>query len=280
MSFIKNLFFGYRAYFEAIKFIRKHKLYWYFAIPAVLMLGIYGLGDLISHHNIRPDVDNMNEIVWYMVYLMIEISIAILLMKFAKYLVVVLLSPLLSNLSMKTEKILTGNTYPFNMKQLVSDVKRALRIVIRNIMWEYFFFLIIFIVSYFGWEDPQKSPIFYLTFVIGFFYYGFGFLDYINERRRLNMDESIMFVRKNRGLAIAIGSVYSIMILVPVDLSALFYWSNFYNAPLETIGSFSLHLLLWLCASIAPVLAIIAATLAMNDLVDLSKNEYAENHSE
>ena len=280
MSFIKNLFFGYRAYFQAIKFIRKHKLYWYFAIPAVLMLGIYGLGDLISHHNIRPDVDNMNEIVWYMVYLMIEISIAILLMKFAKYLVVVLLSPLLSNLSMKTEKILTGNTYPFNIKQLVSDVKRALRIVIRNIMWEYFFFLIIFIVSYFGWEDPQKSPIFYLTFVIGFFYYGFGFLDYINERRRLNMDESIMFVRKNRGLAIAIGSVYSIMILVPVDLSALFYWSNFYNAPLETIGSFSLHLLLWLCASIAPVLAIIAATLAMNDLVDLSKNEYAENQSE
>ena len=211
---------------------------------------------------------------------MIEISIAILLMKFAKYLVVVLLSPLLSNLSMKTEKILTGNTYPFNIKQLVSDVKRALRIVIRNIMWEYFFFLIIFIVSYFGWEDPQKSPIFYLTFVIGFFYYGFGFLEYINERRRLHMDESIMFVRKNRGLAIAIGSVYSIMILVPVDLSALFYWSNFYNAPLETIGSFSLHLLLWLCASIAPVLAIIAATLAMNDLVDLSKNEYAENQSE
>ena len=280
MSFIKNLFFGYRAYFQAIKFIRKHKLYWYFAIPAVLMLGIYGLGDLIRHHNIRPDVDNMNEIVWYMVYLMIEISIAILLMKFAKYLVVLLLSPLLSNLSMKTEKILTGNTYPFNIKQLVSDVRRALRIVIRNIMWEYFFFLIIFIVSYFGWEDPQKSPIFYLTFVIGFFYYGFGFLDYINERRRLNMDESIMFVRKNRGLAIAIGSVYSIMILVPVDLSALFYWSNFYNAPLETIGSFSLHLLLWLCASIAPVLAIIAATLAMNDLVDLSKNEYAENQSE
>ena len=215
MSFIKNLFFGYRAYFQAIKFIRKHKLYWYFAIPAVLMLGIYGLGDLISHHNIRPDVDNMNEIVWYMVYLMIEISIAILLMKFAKYLVVVLLSPLLSNLSMKTEKILTGNTYPFNIKQLVSDVRRALRIVIRNIMWEYFFFLVIFTVSYFGWEDPQKSPIFYLTFVIGFFYYGFGFLDYINERRRLNMDESIMFVRKNRGLAIAIGSVYSIMILVP-----------------------------------------------------------------
>lgn len=222
----------------------------------------------------------MNEIVWYLLFMMIEISIALLLMKFAKYLVVVLLSPLLSNLSMKTEKMLTGNTYKFNFQQLISDVKRAVRIVIRNIMWEYFFFIIIFVVSYLGWEDPQKSPVFYLTFVIGFFYYGFGFLDYINERRRLNMDQSIMFVRENRGLAVAIGSIYSIMILVPVDLSSFFNWSGFGDAPMSTIGNFLLHLLLWLCASIAPILAIVAATIAMNDLVDLSKNEYAHKEVE
>lgn len=280
MRFLKNLFFGYKAYFKAVKFIHEHKLYWYFAIPAVLMLGIYKVGDMIRHHHIRPDVENMNEIVWYLVYLLIEISIAILLMKFAKYLVVVLLSPLLSGLSMKTEKILTGNSYPFNLQQLISDVKRAIRIVIRNIMWEYFFFILIFVVSYLGWEDPEKSPVFYLTFVIGFFYYGFGFLDYINERRRLDMDESIMFVRQNRGLAIAIGSIYSIMILVPVDLSALFDWSDFSELPMQTVGRFFLHLLLWLCASIAPILAIIAATIAMNDLVDLSKNEYAQKLKE
>lgn len=280
MRFLKNLLFGYKAYIKAIKFIIEHKLYWYFTIPAILMLGIYQLGDMIRHHHVKPQVDNMNEIVWYLLFMMIEISIALLLMKFAKYLVVVLLSPLLSNLSMKTEKMLTGNTYKFNFQQLISDVKRAVRIVIRNIMWEYFFFIIIFVVSYLGWEDPQKSPVFYLTFVIGFFYYGFGFLDYINERRRLNMDQSIMFVRENRGLAVAIGSIYSIMILVPVDLSSFFNWSGFGDAPMSTIGNFLLHLLLWLCASIAPILAIVAATIAMNDLVDLSKNEYAHKEVE
>ena len=143
-------------------------------------------------------------------------------------------------------------------------------------MWEYCFFLIIFIVSILGWEDPKSSPIFYLTFLIGFFYYGFAFLDYINERRRLDIVESILFVRKNRGLAIAIGSIYSLLILVPVDLGALFDWSSFSAEPLKMISRFSWHLFLWLCAAAAPILAIIAATIAMDDLVDLKSNKYSE----
>jgi CysZ protein len=207
---------------------------------------------------------------------MIEISIAFLLMKFAKYLVVVILSPLLSHLSMKCENVLTGRAYPWNFKQLVSDVKRAMQIVIRNLMWEYFFFVIIYIVAAIGWEDPKSSPVFYLTFIIGFYYYGFSFLDYINERRRLTMDQSIMFVRKNRGLALVIGGGYSVMILVPVDISVLFDFSSFSVDFVAASGRFLLNLFLWLCASLAPLLAILAATIVMNDLVDLSKNEYSQ----
>ena len=239
------------------------------------MLIIYKVGAIIQEHYVAPDAKNMNEIVWYLIYVMIEISIAILLMKFAKYLVVVILSPLISHLSMKTEKILTGNVYPFSLKQLIHDVKRAMRIVVRNLMWEYFFFMIIFVVSLLGWEDPKASPIFYLTFLIGFFYYGFAFLDYINERRRLDIDQSIFFVRNNRGLAVAIGCVYSLLILVPVDIGALFNWTNFSEDATGTITRFLLHLFLWFCASSAPILAIVAATIAMDDLVDLKSNKFS-----
>lgn len=276
MKFFKNLFFGFRSYIKAIRFIIEHKFYWYLIAPAVLMLIIYQVGASIQSHYIRPLADNMNEIIWSLLYIMLEIMIAILLMKFAKYLVVVILSPLLSHLSMKTEKILTGNTYPFNYRQLVHDIKRAMRIVTRNLMWEYFFFVIIMIVSFLGWENPRESPIFYVTFIIGFFYYGFAFLDYINERRRLDVDQSIRFVRENRGLAIAIGCVYSLMILVPVDLSAFFDWSNFSNEPFAFLGRFLLQLLLWISASTAPIIAIVAATIAMHDLVDLSKNVHSK----
>ncbi|MBB78916.1 MAG: hypothetical protein CL844_07945 [Crocinitomicaceae bacterium] len=276
MRFLKNFIFGIKAYIKAIKLIFEYKLYWYLIIPAALMLVIYKLGAMIKGHHIDVDAENMNQIIWQLIYIMIEISISMLLMKFSKYLVVIILSPLISRLSIKTEKILTGNKYPFNLTQLIHDIKRSIRIVVRNFMWEYCFFLIIFIVSILGWEDPKSSPIFYLTFLIGFFYYGFAFLDYINERRRLDIVESILFVRKNRGLAIAIGSIYSLLILVPVDLGALFDWSSFSVEPLKMISRFSWHLFLWLCAAAAPILAIIAATIAMDDLVDLKSNKYSE----
>ena len=265
-----------KSYYKAILFIIQHKLYWYLIVTGIVMLFIYKLGAMLQSHYVAPNVQNMNEVVWYLIYLFGEISIALMLMEFAKYLVVIILSPLISHLSMKTENKLTGNSYPFSLTQLLNDIKRAFKIVLRNLMWYYFFFLIIYVVSSLGWENPKSSPVFYLTFALGFFYYGFGFLDYINERRRLNIDESITFVRDNRGLAIAIGLVYSVLILVPVDLGALFDWSNFSDHMLSTIGVFSLHLFLWFCAATAPILAIVAATIAMDDLVDLKSNKFSK----
>lgn len=238
-------------------------------IPAVLMLFIYSIGDRILDHQMDYNVENTNEITWFMLFLLVEISVAILMMKFAKYLVIALLSPLISSISVKTERVLTGKTYPFSFRQLIHDLKRAYRIIIRNLMWEYTFFLIIFVVSYLGWEDPRSSPVFYLTFVIGFYYYGFGFMDYILERRKLDLDQSILFVRKHRGMSVTIGFIYSVMILVPVDIGALFNWSTFGDDPIGFIGRFLLHFSLWVLASAAPVVAIVTATLGMHELVDL-----------
>lgn len=271
MQFFKNFFFGLRSYWKAILFVKQHKFYWYIAIPAVFMIGIYKLGESIQQRKYTPAAENMNDIVWFLIRMLVEISIALLLMKFAKYLVVILLSPLLAHLSEKTERILTGKVHPFNFSQFLKDVQRGIRIAIRNFMWEYFFFIIIFLVSYLGWQNPKSAPIFYLTFAIGFFYYGFSFIDYVNERRKLSVDESIIFIRQRRGLAIAIGSVYSFLILVPVDLGVLFSLSGFKTHEfMYALGQYLVHLILWIAASASPILAIVASTIAMNDLLDLN----------
>ena len=274
MQFIRNFFFGLKAYYKAIRFIKEHKLYWYILIPAVFMLGIYKIGEYFQQRKALPAVDNMNDIIWFLIHMMIEISIALLLMNFAKYLVVILLSPLLAHLSEKTERILTGNKYPFDLKQFMNDVRRGIRIAIRNLIWQYFFFLIIFLVSALGWKDPKSAPVFYLIFVIAFYYYGFSFLDYVNERRKLNIDESILFVRQHRGLAIAIGFIYSLLILVPVDLTMIFSLEGFKDHSfLYGLGQFLFHVTLWFSASTAPIIAIVASTIAMNDLVDLKRKK-------
>jgi|GEM_PF-4769275 len=90
----------------------------------------------------------------------------------------------------------------------------------------------------------------------------------------------IYLIAKDQGLAIVIGGVYSIFILVPVDISVLFNYSAFKVDFTAALGKFLLNLVLWICASAAPILAIIAATIAMDDLVDLSTNEHSHNEEE
>lgn len=268
---------GLRSYGKAFRLMFQHRLHYFIVIPAIFMLLIYYVGTLVRDHHFSTEANNMNDIIWYILKLIVELSIAMLFMKFSKYLVVTWLSPLIAYLSEKTEFILTGNKYKLDLKILWHDVKRAWKIVIRNLMWEYFFFVIIVVVSALGWEDPMSSPIFYLTFIIGFYYYGFSFMDYINERRRLDIDESIHFTRKNRGLAITIGGLYSVMILVPVDISVLFDWSGFKQDFWNHLGLFLWNIFLWITAATAPVITIIATTIALHDLVDLSKNEKSKN---
>jgi CysZ protein len=284
MKFFKHFALGIRSYWKAIGFIKTHKLYWYMPIPALLMLLIYYVGSQFASWQSDWSAEegclacgNMNETIWFLLKMLLSISIGLILMKFAKYIVVVLLSPMLSIISQVVEKKLTNNKYPFSLQQTLHDVKRGLRIAMRNVMWEYVFFLLILIVSALGWDEVHKSPFFYLTFAIGFFYYGFSFIDYINERRRLDIDQSIHFIRNHRGLAIAIGSIYSIFILVPVDLGEMVNYTGFLDHPFETLGTSVFQFSLWMLASIAPILTIVAATIAMHDLVDLSSNIYANN---
>lgn len=282
MNFIKDFWLGLKAYASAVRYIKEHRLYWYIPIPAVLMLIIYSIGSNIAEWQSSWDPElgcttcsNMNETVWFLLKLLVSITLGLILMKFAKYIVVIILSPMLSILSQVVERQVTGNKYPFSLRQTIHDVKRGVRIALRNVMWEYIFFLVILIVSLFGWDSPESSPIFYATYIIGFFYYGFSFIDYINERRRLDIDQSIHFMRNHRGLAIAIGFIYSVLILVPVDLGVMIDYSNFLDHPFETLKNSLLQFTLWFLASIAPILAIVAATLSMDELVDLKKNPFS-----
>jgi CysZ protein len=272
--FFSEFLLGIQSYGKALKFIRQHRLYWYFFLPAILMLFIYSIGNQLMNYQINADLSNMNGIVWYFIYSALNISIALLLMKFAKYIVVVTLSPLLSFLSQKSERLLSGATYQANWKQIMNDVRRGIRLAIRNILWEYFFFLVILIIATIGWGNPTESPLFYLTIAIGFYYYGFSFLDYYNERKKLDERRSIAFVRKHRGLAVGIGTVYSLLILVPVDLTILFSISQPYQLTWNDYGTIGMHFALWILASIAPILAIVSATLAMEKTKELYPEDF------
>lgn len=273
MAFFRNLILGYKSYIKAFIMIVKYRMYWYLIFPALLMLCIYKVGYSIHMNAPATDATTMNQIIWYLLRLMAEILVATALMRFAKYIVVIILAPMISKLSQKVEFILTGKKYPFNFKQLILDIKRSVRLGIRNMMWEVFFFTLIFLISLIGWQNFKESPLRHLLMFVSFYYYGFAFLDYTFERLKMNFHHSIQFTRKNRGLALSIGSIYSVLIWNFVNISSLFDWSNFSDSPWVFLGTFCWNVLLWLCASFAPIWAIVAATIAMHELGKTEENQ-------
>ena len=73
--------------------------------------------------------------------------------------------------------------------------------------------IILFFVSFIPVVGLISTP---LLFFISSYYYGFSFMDYTAERRKLTVKESIHFVKQNKGLAIGNGLPFALALLIPV----------------------------------------------------------------
>lgn len=282
MKFFQHLLLGYKNYVKGLQFLIKHKLYWFALFPIVLFFGIYWLGHYFENleGSIKSDIkeqganiQTLNELIWMTIKMLFFDALYIIFTKFTMYLVVIVLSPAISILSETIEERLTGNKYPFNLIQLINDIRRGIRIAFRNIFWEYFLLVIVMGIASFMGGTAKSTIIFIIPIAIGFYFYGFAFMDYVNERRRLNIQQSVYFVSKHRGLAVAIGSVYSILFLC-------FFWvfRGFDHYAIDTGTQLfwgTILVITFLLAAVAPILAITSATLSIHELVDLGSNEYA-----
>jgi len=272
----KDLALGYRSYLNAIRFIKEHKLYVYFFFPILLFVGIYYLGFAFEEWKTEAAKSRGEEVFWLKIWNAIVYGfytvMAYLVFKFMRYILIICLSPILSIVSERVERIITGNVYHFNFTQLLKDVKRTINLSIRNLIWEFGIVYSVWLaIEIIGWVfQPQSIYIKYtqtlFAMLIGFYYYGFSFIDYMNERRRLTISESVLFVKKHKWFAFALGSVFTI----------LFHYTNkyFVNAKddLSTNAFLVVVIISSIVMSIIPIVTIVAATLGVHELVDLKTN--------
>ncbi len=272
MKFTKDLSLGFSSYVESISFILKNGFIKYLIIP-LLLFGIifyfgHQFGSLSTEAQNSADTKDYDwgfiGRMWLLIKVQFYALLKFLFVDATKYLVIMFLSPLLAILSEKTEEILTGNQYKFNLRQLLKDVRRGIGIAIRMLIAE---FGIVFLVwSPICWMLGIHEYIYETVAVlIGFYFYGFAYVDYINERLRLTIKESWKFMRKHAGLAFAIGGVYSLFYKIPSLVNTDNNWANMF---LDNFG-----------VLFAPVLAIVAATIAMHKLVDLNNSKYAQKQT-
>jgi len=131
-----------------------------------------------------------------------------------KYVLLILLSPVLAYISEKTESILTGKEYPFDVEQLVRDSFRGIIIATRNFMIE---MTCIILFTIFAFFVPAIAPITaILGFIIGSYFYGYSMIDYYSERQKMSITASSKFVWNNAGMAIGLGLMISLAIKLPL----------------------------------------------------------------
>ncbi|MEI6122846.1 MAG: EI24 domain-containing protein [Bacteroidota bacterium] len=231
MALFPNFKVGFKTYSDAHRMIVKHRLWVYVFFPAIINLVMILLLIFVGWHFIGLFSDWLFNITGlnaqptgFFKYLaiifkiIVKVAAYILLFLFYssiyRYIVLAIISPALAVLSEKTDKILTGINYQFRFSQFLKDVIRGIAIVLRNFFIEMGFLILCFFIGFIP-VIGYISPV--VMFFITCYFYGFSMIDYSNERARLSLSESVKFVRKNRGMAVANGMVfYFIFFFIPV----------------------------------------------------------------
>jgi CysZ protein len=224
----KQMKIGFSAYGKATKFISANKLSGFYLLPLVINVLLFMMTMSIAGFlteeitnwcmvNLGLDkggvyYESVGVILWWFFYISIKLVSWIILHFISGATMLIILSPVLAYLSDRTSQILSGKKYPFNAAIFAKNVIRGVAIASRNMILQLLFMLLLFafsIIPIIGWLSP------FLLFIIGAYYYGFSFVDYTCERKQLKLQESIHFMRNNKGLVIANGAVFSVVIMIP-----------------------------------------------------------------
>lgn len=255
MKTSKQLELGFRTYFDAIGFIFSRGLWWAFFIPLAMNILLFA-GGYAFVDSITAEVQNrviafiglnnadflvsdfLRELTRNIIGFLLKVAFFFLFMYLGGYISLMMLSPLLAYLSERTEEIILGKKHPFDPGQWLHDIIRSIIISFRNLFIQTGWMLLILfmgIIPVIGWIGMI------VFFMISAYFYGFSFLDYVCERNRLNISDSVRLIRSNKWLAMANGTIFSLFLFLPY------------------VGVF--------LSGFAAIVSVVAATLAFHEMV-------------
>jgi CysZ protein len=162
-----------------------------------------------------------------------------------KYLVLIVLSPLLAYASERTEEIITGHAFPFRLGLFLKEIGRGILMALRNGSLELLITLAVWACTFFL-ASLAPLAVVVLWFVSSWFY-GFSMFDYVFERQRMGVRASAKAAREWRGVVLANGMLFNLLMNPP-----LLHW--LFGPVLSAI-----------CFCVVPVMASIGAVLAWHE---------------
>lgn len=235
-----NFFIGLRAYGKAFRILFSRRFWWFLLFPmGILILLFIGGNWLVSYAgdsvyglietHIRSWVSGISWLRWVndatgiLIQVILKILYFFFFVAFGGYIVLIIMSPVYSWLSERTEAHLTGRKYPFSLKEFGWEIFRGILIVFRNMFVQFLLVILLFLLSFIplvGWLTPV------IVFFVSAYFYGFSFVDYAIERKRYTVRQSVRFVQRNVGMVTGIGTVFALSLMIPwVSLIACCYVS-------------------------------------------------------
>jgi len=233
---LRDLRLGLSGFLRAFGFALRHGMGWMFIAPTVLFaLLVYlffqavqgpvnelsawlaallelpvGAAEGSLWSDVKAFLNGAREL---FVLILLKVAVLYVLFKVNKYLVLILLSPMLAYASERTEEVLTGRSHPFSLQQLIKDALRGALIALRNGVLELGITVGIWMLTLLV---PVLSPVsFMLLFAVSAYFYGFSMVDYVFERRRMRIGESVRAVNDRMGIVLANGALFSLLMKVP-----------------------------------------------------------------
>lgn len=229
MSIFQGFIRGIRAYGPACAIMFSRRFSWFFIFPFLFLLLLFAggewltgtAGDSLSSY-MQAKVGGwiqgvswlswMNGVAGFLIRILTKLLYIYLFLVFGGYVVIVIMSPVYSWLSERTEAHLTGKTYPFSLKQMLWEVMRGIMIALRNLLLQLAISLLLFVCSFIPLVG-LLTPV--AMFLVSSYFYGFSFVDYAIERRRFNVKKSTAYMKKNAGVVTGVGSVFALALLIP-----------------------------------------------------------------
>jgi CysZ protein len=222
---LKEIIIAIQSYFEAHDFIRKHRLWKWIVIPGILYMLLFVVGmyffwqssnDAVTwisqqiglENWLQKQRNNWLSFLFVMAGLILRIVLVFFYFSLFKYLFLIIGSPVFAYLSEKTESILEGKDFPFELKQLLHDVARGIRLALRNTLWQSVYVVSLLLLSLFpvaGWITPV------IALFVECYFYGASMLDYSLERHKLTYTQSVSYISRHKGLAIGNGLMFFLM---------------------------------------------------------------------
>lgn len=209
-----------KAYGKAINFVFSNNLWIYFIYPIVISALLIFVAFTFSSI-IQDKIDLMvgtigsgaiYEAIHSVLSFFLKIVLGLILSIFGKYALLILMSPIMALLSAKTEEIITGKKFPFDSSQFMKDILRGILIVLRNMLIQLGITILCFTLI---WIPLVGWFVSIFLFIISYYFYGFSMIDYVSERRKLNISKSASFVRKNKGMAMGNGFMFTLIFAIP-----------------------------------------------------------------